>query len=93
MVSRTTKLTQEREKIERFPNCPPQDDMRNWLYLYERSVPTMFPIQYANVPNVMMVCEVPVSPILPVREDVRIPDLIFVRGGIRELMVEQRVTR
>ena len=50
----------------------------------------MLPIQYAHVPNVMMVCEAPASPMLPVRGDVRIPDLTFVRGGDRKLMEEQR---
>lgn len=51
------------------------------------------PLVDMNVPNVMVVCEVPVSPMLPVLGDARIPDLTFVRGGIRELMVEQRATR
>ena len=89
MTSRTTTLTQEREKLERFPEYPPRDDLQNRLHLYERSVPTMLPIHFANQPNTIVACEVPVSPALPVREDIRIPDLMFVRGGNRELMIEQ----
>ena len=46
MTSRTTTLTQEREKLERFPEYPPRDDLQNWLHLYERSVPTMLPIHF-----------------------------------------------
>ena len=90
MTSKTSTLTKEAGKLEFFPDYPPRDDMQNWLHLYERSVPTMLPIHFANQPNVIVACEVPVSPTLPVREDVRIPDLMFVRGGDRELMIEQR---
>ena len=90
MTSQTTILTKEAGRLERFPEYPPRDDMQNWLHLYERSVPTMLPIYFANQPNIIVACEVPVSPTLPVREDVRIPDLLFVRDGDRELMIEQR---
>ena len=37
-----------------------------------------------------MASEVPVGPSLPVRNDARIPDLLVVRDGDRELMEEQR---
>ena len=90
MTSRTTILTQEREKLERFPDFPPRDDMQNWLYLYEPSVITSLAIHYADEPNVTVASEVPVTLTSPVREDTRIPDLMFVRGGNRKLMEEQR---
>ena len=90
MTSRTTTLTQEREKLERFPDYPPRDDMQNWIHLYERSVISSLALHYADEPNVTVASEVPVTPASPVREDVRIPDLLFVRDGDRELMEEQR---
>ena len=90
MTSRTNTLTQEREKLERFPEYPPRDDMQNWLHLYEPSVITSLAIHYADEPNVTVASEVPVTLTSPVGEDTRIPDLLFVRDGDRELMEEQR---
>ena len=78
------------QKLERFPEYPPRDDMQNWLHLYEPSVITSLAFYYADEPNVTVASEVPVTPTSPVREDVRIPDLLFVRDADRELMEEQR---
>ena len=41
------------------------------------------------MPSVTVVSEVPVGPTLPVRDDARIPDLLVVRDGDRELIKEQ----
>ena len=90
MTSKATTLTQEEGKLERFPEYPPRDDMQNWLYLYETAVVTTLAIHYAGEPNVTVASEVPVGPSLPVRADARIPDLMFVRDGDRELMELQR---
>ena len=90
MISRTTTLTQEADRLERFPDFPPRDDMQNWLHLYEPSVITSLAIHYADEPNVTVASEVPVTLTSPVGEDTRIPDLLFVRDGDRELMEEQR---
>ena len=90
MTSKTTSLTQEKGKLERFPDYPPRDDMQNWLYLYETSVLTSLAIHFADEPNVTVASEVPVGPSLPVRDDARIPDLLLVRDGDRALMEEQR---
>ena len=90
MTSRTTTLTKEAGRLERFPEYPPRDDMQNWLYLYEPSVITSLAIHYAHEPNVTVASEVPVTLTSPVGEDTRIPDLLFVRDGDRELMEEQR---
>ena len=90
MTSRTTTLTQDAGKLERFPDYPPRDDMQNWLYLYDTSVITSLSIHYAEQPNVTVASEVPVGPSLPVRNNARIPDLMFVRDGDRALMEEQR---
>ena len=90
MTSKTTTLTQQMGELERFPDYPPRDDMQNWLYLYETSVLTSLAIYFADEPNVTVASEVPVGPSLPVRDDARIPDLLVVRDGDRELMEEQR---
>ena len=90
MTSRTTILTKEAGRLERFPDFPPRDDMQNWLHLYEPSVITSLAIHYADEPNVTVASEVPVTLASPVREDTRIPDLLFVRDGDRGLMEEQR---
>ena len=90
MTSKTTTLTQQTGELERFPDYPPRDDMQNWLYLYETSVLTSLAIHFADEPNVTVASEVPVGPSLPVRDDARIPDLLMVRDGDRELMEEQR---
>ena len=90
MTSKATTLTQERGEQERFPEYPPRDDMQNWLHLYETAVVTTLAIHYAGEPNVTVASEVPVGPGLPVRDDARIPDLLMVRDGDRELMEEQR---
>ena len=90
MTSKATTLTQVREDLERFPDYPPRDDMQNWLYLYDTSVITSLAIHYADQSNVTVASEVPVGPSLPVRNNARIPDLMMVRDGNRELMKQQR---
>ena len=90
MTSKTTTLTQQTGELERFPDYPPRDDMQNWLYLYDSSILTSLTIHFADEPNVTVASEVPVGPSLPVRDDARIPDLLVVRDGDRELMEEQR---
>ena len=90
MTSKATILTQEKGKLERFPEYPPREDMQNWLYLYDSSILTSLTIHFADEPNVTVASEVPVGPTLPVRDDARIPDLLVVRDGDRELMEEQR---
>ena len=90
MTSKTTTLTQKKEELEYFPDYPPRDDMQNWLYLYDTSVITSLAIHYADQPNVTVASEVPIGPSLPVRNNVRIPDLMVVRAGDRALLEEQR---
>lgn len=90
MTGKTTTLTQTRQELQRFPDYPPRDDMQNWRYLYDTSVITSLAIHYAHDPTVTVASEVPVAPSLPASDDFRIPDLLFVRGGDREMMEEQR---
>ena len=90
MTNKTTTLTKGAGKLECFPEYPPRDDMENWLYLYDTSVITSLAVHFADEPNVTVASEVPISPTLPMREDARIPDLLFVRDADRELMEEQK---
>ena len=89
MTRKTTTLTQGAGKLERFPEYPSRDDIQNWLYLYDSSGLTSLAIHFADEPNVTVASEVPVGPTLPVRDDARIPDLLVVRDGDRELIKEQ----
>ena len=61
MTSKTTTLTQETGKLERFPDFPPREDMQNWLYLYDSSILTSLTIHFADEPNVTVASEVPVG--------------------------------
>ena len=90
MTSKATAFSLKRDELECFPDYPPRDDMQNWLYLYDTSVITSLAIHYADEPNVTVASEVPVGPSLPVRNNARIPDLLVVRDGDRELIEEQR---
>ena len=90
MTSKTTVITQIEEGLERFPEYPLRDDMQNWLHLYETSIVTALAVHFAGEPGVTVASEVPVGPSLPVRDDARIPDLMVLKGGDRELMEEQR---
>ena len=90
MTSKTTLPTQVAGELERFPDYPPRDDMQNWLYLYETSIVTSLAIHFADEPDVTVTSEGPVGPGVPMRDDARIPDLMVIRGGDRELMEEQR---
>ena len=90
MTSKTTTLTQQKGKLERFPDYPPREDMQNWLHLYDSGALTALTVRFADAPTVTVASEVPVGPSLPLQEDARIPDLLVVRDGDRELMEEQR---
>ncbi len=89
MSSKITTLTQVRKELERFPDYPPRDDMQNWFYLHRFGVCPALAIHLRDVPNAIVASAVPVTPSLPVRGKARIPDLMFVRDGDRELMLEQ----
>ena len=90
MTGKTTTLAQHREDLQHFPEYPPRDDLQNWLHLYETAIVTSLGIHFAGESNVTVACEVPVSPSLPVDDDVRIPDLMMVKDANRERMEEQR---
>lgn len=89
MTSKTTTLTQKREELERFPDFPPRDDMQNWFYLHESAVGSALAIHLRDVQNAIVVSEVPVTPSQPRGDDIRIPDLMFVRDADLALLREQ----
>ena len=89
MTSKTTTLTQQEGKLERFPEYPPRDDMQNWIYLYDSGILSALTVHFADAPNVTVASEVPVTPVLPISQDVRIPDMLMVRDGDRALMEAQ----
>ena len=86
MASKTTTFTQVREKLERFPNFPPRDDMQNWFHLHASAVGSALAI---HLPNAIVVSEVPVTPSQPRGEDVRIPDLLVLFDSDLALLREQ----
>ena len=86
MTSKTTTLTQVKEKLERFPDFPPRDDMQNWFYLHASAVGSALAI---HLPNAIVVSEVPVTPSQPRGEDVRIPDLLVLFDSDLALLREQ----
>ena len=93
MTTKTIARTREAESPDRFPDFPPRDDMQNWLYIYEPAITTAltahlerrFRTRKATVAN-----EVPVSPRLRPRDDLRIPDLMVTFDCDRDLLEEQR---
>ena len=86
MTSKTTTLTQVKEKLERFPDFPPRDDMQNWFYLHASTVGSALAI---HLPHAIVVSEVPVTPSQPRGDDVRIPDLLVLFDSDLALLREQ----
>ena len=48
MTGKTTTLTQETGKLERFPDFPPREDMQNTSHLHRRSILTSLAIHIGN---------------------------------------------
>ena len=77
MTSKTTTLTQEEGKLERFPEYPPREDMQNTAHLHRRSILTALAIHIGNPETALVHGEVPVAPTLDPWEDYRIPDSLW----------------
>ena len=90
MTSRTTTLTKEAGKLERFPDFPPREDMQNTSHLHLRSVLTALAIQMGNPETTLVHGEVPVALTLDPWGEYRIPDLIVVPDCDVALVYEQR---
>ena len=59
-----------------FPDFPPRDDMQNWQFLYDRSIPESLATYLGDRPNTLVGSEIPVGPNVSNRDDICIPDLI-----------------
>ena len=90
MTSRTTALTKEAGRLERFPEFPPREDMQNTSHLHLRSVLTALAIYMGNPETTLVHGEVPVAPTLDPWGIYRIPDLIVVPDCDVALVYEQR---
>ena len=91
MTSKTTTLRREAGRLKCFPEFPPREDIQNWLYIYDPGLLNALGIYLKQtLPEAIVMCEVPVARSLPMRGDVRIPDMSVVIGGNRALVEEQR---
>ena len=90
MTSRTTTLTKEEGRLERFPEFPPREDMQNTSHLHLRSILTALAIHMGNPETTLVHGEVPVAPTLDPWGAYRIPDLIVVPDCDVALVYEQR---
>ena len=89
MTNKTTTLTQEAGKLERFPDFPPREDMQNTSHLHRRSILTALAIHVGNPETTLVHGDVPVAPTLDPWGDYRIPDLIVVCNCDIALVDEQ----
>lgn len=76
MTSKTTTLTQEVGKIERFPDFPPREDMQNTSHLHRYSIIAALAIHIGHPETTLVHGEVPVAQTLDPWRDYRVPDLI-----------------
>ena len=90
MTGKTTTLTQETGKLERFPDFPPREDMQNTSHLHRRSILTSLAIHIGNPETTLVHGEVPVALTLDPWGEYRIPDLIVVYDCDIALVEEQR---
>ena len=89
MTSRTTILTQEADRLERFPDFPPREDMQNTSHLHRYSVLSALAIHMGNPETTLVHGEVPVALTLDPWGAYRIPDLIVVPDCDVALVYEQ----
>ena len=78
------------KRLRRFPDFEPRADMQNWLYLYRHSFPTALTIYLGSPETTVAGCEIPLSPSLRVRQDLRIPDLMVSYNADPKLLTEQK---
>ena len=80
MVNQSLTLTKPKPQIDaeptQFPDFPPRDDMQNWQFLYDRSIPESLATYLGDRPNTLVGSEIPVGPNVSNRDDICIPDLI-----------------
>ena len=76
MTSKTTTLTKDAGKLERFPDFPPREDMQNTSHLHRRSILAALAIHIGNPDTTLVHGEVPLASTLDPWGNYRIPDLI-----------------
>lgn len=80
MVNQSLTLTKPKPQTDaeptQFPDFPPRDDMQNWQFLYDRSIPESLATYLGDRPNTLVGSEIPVGPNVSNRDDICIPDLI-----------------
>ena len=89
MISRTSILTKEAGRLERFPEFPPREDMQNTSHLHLRSILTALAIYLGNRETTLVHGEVPLAPTLEPWGAYRIPDLIVVLNCNVALVYDQ----
>ena len=89
MTSKPISLIKTKKERFRFPDFEPRSDMQNWLYLYDRSFPVALKEYLGEQETTITGCEIPISPSLEGRRDIRIPDLLVSRNSDRDLLIEQ----
>ena len=89
MISRTTTLTKETGRLERFPDFPPREDIQNTSHLHLHSILTALAIHMGNPETTLVHGEVPVALTLDPWGAYRIPDLIVVPDCDVALVYEQ----
>lgn len=92
MTTKTVATATESRNLRRFPDFPPRDDMQTWNYLNYESLATSlrYFLRDNRHPRVTVESEVPVWSDLSRGLRRRIPDLMVIFGGDRELMLEQK---
>lgn len=64
------------DKLTRFPDYPPRDDIQSQIYLHEPSLPFALRAHLGNRATTVVGCEYPLAPSLSNLDDSRIPDMI-----------------
>ena len=81
MVNQSLTLTKTKPQTDvaeptQFPDFPPREDMQNWQFLYDRSIPESLATYLGDRPNTLVGSEIPLGPNVSNRDDICIPDLM-----------------
>ena len=89
MTSKLKQQLQEAEKLEKFPDFPPRDDMQNSLYLYRPSLLEALAEHLGNHDTTIVLGEVPVRWTPSQTRGHRIPDLLVAFDVDQAQAIEQ----
>ncbi len=88
MTSKTTAAAGTDRELERFPEFPPRDDMRNWKFLYQNAQAAALATHLGNPETITVVSETPVGPNPRDQGNIRVPDLTVSLDSKPELIDE-----